>query len=178
MSIIGGNKILSLLKEQKMKISPFNIGDIEGISVDIHIGSRCWMHNKSIKKLTNKQFSLEDLAEPVKLTDLKFEPSSVLLCETEEEIELPTDMGGLITQRQSMSIIGISVETGVLHPGHKGKILLVLKNNSIFTLPISKGIACAQIIFFKVLDATAKEVGKIDDRTFSVGKKYKFDMEE
>lgn len=79
-------------------------------------------------------------------------PGEVVLTTSEEYINLPKSVLGLITGRSSYSRMGIEVHLtqDLNQPGHSGRVLLQIKNNAPFSIRLYPGMRIAQLLIAKL----------------------------
>lgn len=75
-------------------------------------------------------------------------------------IALPMNVMGLILGRSSLAALGIDVLGGVIDPGYRGEIGVVLQGDSFY---INAGDRIAQLVFVPVLTPELVQVDVIDE---------------
>lgn len=75
-------------------------------------------------------------------------PGEFLLANTRERVRLPLDVAALVHGKSTWARRGLMVEAaGLVDPGFYGTITLELKNLSDLPIPLSAGVAIAQMSF-------------------------------
>jgi len=159
MGIVGGKKILKLLEDGKIKISPFNRHWLKGNILDLHMGVsyRSYMDLKGLD-ITN--FSLDDITTYHEIKEggyLSLKIGETVIVDTLEEIELPSNIMGLIIGRLSLAAIGITVHNGILHPGTSGRRKVMMYNSGVDKFNFRPGDIICHCVFLEV-----EEPAKVD----------------
>lgn len=100
----------------------------------------------TIKKMfVEKKMNIKD--------GLLLQPNEIVLCSSIEKIELSDNIISFITSKYSFSQLGLSVNLNhnILQPGHKGNVMLQLKNNLPYPIVIYPYMRIAQIVFFRTI---------------------------
>jgi dCTP deaminase len=107
-------------------IRPWDHKHIQPVSYDLHLGgwqeSRDWVRSHEF-----------------------------VLGSTEEVIELPHNIAGMVMGVSTVGRTGLIVEmAGLIDPGFRGQITLELYNAQIHALPLVRGMRIAQIVFHRL----------------------------
>ena len=134
--------------------------------------SGCGLHitlNSSIRKTKKMTWNnYVDMAAKekditTKLTDLYPEtdistgyvlaPNEMILCTSNEYVEVPIDVYAIASSRFSYSQLGLTIElaTSIIQAGHKGQIHFQIMNNTKNYICIYPNIAIAQLVFFRTI---------------------------
>ena len=77
-------------------------------------------------------------------------PGDVIFVRANEELNMPNDLLGIVTEKNSRMRQGLRVDAPRYHPGHKTKIYLRVQNISDKAITIAKNNSIAQIMFEKL----------------------------
>lgn len=150
--VMGDKTRLFSLLESK-QISPYNISDkyFENVCKIVHKGRKTTIKNL----FKDKEIDLRD--------GLKINPNEIVFCYSLEEIELNDNIIAFITSKLSFSLLGLSItlSQNILQTGHKGKVMLQLKNNLPYPIVIYPYMKIAQIVFFRTISNSSINSRKI-----------------
>ena len=96
--------------------------------------------------------------------DITIEPGKIALVPTGVSVELLSTSVGYVTGRSSMNSAGIIVLQGVIDPGYRGEIKVVLQNFTEESYHIKKGERIAQMLLLEFQRAQVVE-GKAPQNT-------------
>ena len=85
-------------------------------------------------------------------------PSQTLPVSTGIALEFPSTHGALVEDRSGLAIRGITTLAGVIDPGYRGEIKVVMTNLSPATVDIKAGDRIAQLRIVKRIEASFLEV--------------------
>ena len=123
---------------------------IQPASVDLHLG-------RDLKKLVST------LIDPLRGGEVRYEdftmdggwvlqPGSFILGATQEWVEIPNDLIGIITGKSSLARIGLQVEAaGFADPKWKGRLTLELYNMGTAMIVLRPGMPICQLRFFRLI---------------------------
>lgn len=80
-----------------------------------------------------------------KVTHIDFEPHKVIFIECKQVIDLPTDMIGLVHNKNSRIRLGLDLTSPIYQPGHKTRIFFRLTNISSNVITLKRGDNIAQL---------------------------------
>lgn len=135
--ILSKQSIQKLIKEKKLKISPFDENLLGSVSLDLHLDS------SALRPETNTEISLDNFY----LTKDDFVLANAL-----EFIELPGNLIARIVPKTSLARLGVLVtfDADILAPNFAGKPLFTLKNLTNKPILTRTGLGVAQLIFEEV----------------------------
>ena len=109
------------------------------------------------------------------MTDGAFElyPGNVVFVKTNEKINMPDDLLGIVTEKNSIMRLGLKVDAPRYHPGHSTNIFLRVQNISDKVITISKDEEIAQIMFEKLSDIPEAPYNKQASASFNEEYEYK-----
>jgi deoxycytidine triphosphate deaminase len=84
--------------------------------------------------------------------------NEVILCSSEESINMPHDTYGIVSSKFSYTQLGLSIELGtsVIQPGHTGKVHFQIQNNTENSICIYPHIQVAQLLFFRTVQPSSR----------------------
>ena len=90
------------------------------------------------------------------------EPRKTALVATGLAMAFPEEYGALVEDRSGLAVKGITTLAGVIDPGYRGEIKVVLTNVTDAPITLSPGDRIAQLRIVKKLQATFEEVDDLD----------------
>jgi dCTP deaminase len=130
------------------------------VSLDLLLGT-------SFAHLARNQFGTEHRFTE---THLQIQPGEFLLAATEERIQLPAHVAGVVHGKSTWARRGLMVEAaGLVDPGFDGTITLEIKNLSDLPIRLFAGRAIAQISFHLIDLAVARPYGSAGLRSHYQG---------
>lgn len=90
------------------------------------------------------------------------EPGKTALVATGLAMAFPEDYGALVEDRSGLAVKGITTLAGVIDPGYRGEIKVVLTNVTPTPITLNAGDRIAQLRIVKKLQATFEEVEDLD----------------
>jgi len=99
----------------------------------------------------------------------KIEPGETVAVPTGIALELPATHGALVEDRSGLAVKGITTLAGVIDPGYRGEIKIVLTNLSPLAYAINPGDRIAQLRIVKRIEATFEEVSTLADAPRGAG---------
>ncbi|ADV84557.1 dUTP diphosphatase [Terriglobus saanensis] len=96
-------------------------------------------------------------------------PGSTTLVPTGIAMAFPADYGALVEDRSGLAVKGITTLAGVIDPGYRGEIKVVLTNVSSAPITLAAGDRIAQLRIVQRLQADFVEVEKLDETTRGSG---------
>ena len=90
------------------------------------------------------------------------EPQKTALVATGLAMAFPEDYGALVEDRSGLAVKGITTLAGVIDPGYRGEIKVVLANVTAAPITLAAGDRVAQLRIVKKLQATFEEVDDLD----------------
>jgi dUTP pyrophosphatase len=96
-------------------------------------------------------------------------PGSTTLVPTGIAMAFPPDYGALVEDRSGLAVKGITTLAGVIDPGYRGEIKVVLTNVSSAPITLAAGDRIAQLRIVQRLQADFVEVENLDETTRGSG---------
>jgi dUTP pyrophosphatase len=84
-------------------------------------------------------------------------------------LEFPPEYGALVEDRSGLAIRGITTLAGVIDPGYRGEIKVVVTNLGAAGVEIAAGDRVAQLRLVRRIEATFREVEELADAPRGVG---------
>lgn len=105
-----------------------------------------------------------DLAADLYSThSVRIEPHKAVLVATGLAMAFPADFGALVEDRSGLAVKGITTLAGVIDPGYRGEIKVVLINITDAPINLAKGDRIAQLRIVQRIEANFEEVTDLDD---------------
>jgi len=89
-------------------------------------------------------------------------PGETALVSTGTALEFPAEYGALVEDRSGLAVRGITTLAGVIDPGYRGEIKVVVANLSAVPVGIAAGDRIAQLRLVKRIEAQFEEVQELD----------------
>jgi dUTP pyrophosphatase len=90
------------------------------------------------------------------------EPHKTVLVATGLAMAFPSDYGALVEDRSGLAVKGITTLAGVIDPGYRGEIKVVLINITDAPIELAAGDRIAQLRIVQKIQATFEEVDDLD----------------
>ena len=97
------------------------------------------------------------------------EPGATLLVSTGVAIELPSEYGALVEDRSGLAVRGVTTLAGVIDPGYRGELKVVLTNLSASTVEVAAGDRVAQLRLVQRIEAEFQEVDELEEAPRGLG---------
>ncbi|MHA1590740.1 MAG: dCTP deaminase [Candidatus Njordarchaeales archaeon] len=136
--------------EQDLVIRPFFRESLGEVTYDISLSSEFVFIEPHHTPILDPE-NLSVRANRIHANHIYLQPHSFVLGRSLEWIELPNDIMAMISGKSSLARLGIEVEAAyLLHPGHKGYVILEISNRNTIPVKLKTGMLIAQLVFFKV----------------------------
>lgn len=99
----------------------------------------------------------------------EIQPGETIPVSTGLALGLPENFGALVEDRSGLALRGLTTLAGVIDPGYRGEIKVVLTNLGSRPHTIQPGDRIAQLRIVPLLQATFEAVGSLDETTRSTG---------
>ena len=100
-------------------------------------------------------------------------PGCFVFVKTNEELHMPNDLLGIVTEKNSRMRQGLKVDAPRYQPGHNTKIFLRVQNISNQTITIKKNNKIAQIMFEKLSDIPDASYSDREEASFNEEMEYR-----
>jgi len=97
------------------------------------------------------------------------QPGETVAVPTGIALGLPADFGALVEDRSGMALRGLTTLAGVIDPGYRGEIKVVLTNLAEIPHTLFAGDRIAQLRLVKRIEATFEIVESLDETIRSTG---------
>ena len=96
-------------------------------------------------------------------------PGETLPVSTGVALEFPSEYGALVEDRSGLAVRGITTLAGVIDPGYRGEIKVVMTNLGATSAAIAVGDRIAQLRLVQRIEASFEEVEELVDAPRGVG---------
>lgn len=167
--ILSDADILKAIEQDELLVSPLDDPDlqIQPASVDLRLGMEFYEFDSDAKTVldpTNnvsiKKYGKKITIDSGEKYDLS--PGSFVLGTTYEQVDLPSDIAGVLIGRSSFGRLGVVPYTGAgfIDPGFTGELTLEFTNNGPFTVSLQPGkTRIVQMMLFRTSSAADSPYG-------------------
>jgi dUTP pyrophosphatase len=99
----------------------------------------------------------------------RLEPGATTLVSTGVAIELPSEYGALVEDRSGLAVRGVTTLAGVIDPGYRGELKVVLTNLSATTVEVAAGDRIAQLRLVQRIEAEFLEAEELEEAPRGLG---------
>ena len=103
------------------------------------------------------------------VSEWKLEPGETVAVPTGLALGLPDGFGALVEDRSGIALKGITTLAGVIDPGYRGEIKVVMTNLSTLTYTVMPGARIAQLRIVQRIQAEFAAVETLDETPRNVG---------
>ncbi len=96
-------------------------------------------------------------------------PSATVLVPTGVAMEFPSTHGALVEDRSGLAVKGITTLAGVIDPGYRGEIRVVVTNLSVVPVEVKPGDRIAQLRIVRRIEAEFVEVAQLGEAARGAG---------
>ncbi|MEN3033701.1 MAG: dCTP deaminase [Aquificaceae bacterium] len=146
--ILSDASLKKLIKSGELKISPFDISQIQPSSIDLTLSEELLFYVGPIDVK-----SPQNPTEVIKIPKDGFEipPKAFMLASTREYIQLPDNLTAFVEGRSSLGRLGLFIQNaGWVDAGFEGQLTLELYNANSNPIRIYSGIRICQIVIAKL----------------------------
>jgi deoxycytidine triphosphate deaminase len=150
--ILVDKNIKELVNENKLIVSNYNEDNLGCVSYDLTL-DKIILENEELEEyeLNSKEF---------------------VIVKTLEELEIPSNLVGKISEKNSLMRTGLKVDGPIYQPGHKTYCFLRVFNLSNQKIKLSKSLKIAQIFFEQLTEIPEKTYNQIEKSSFNNENKY------
>ena len=150
--MVLGYSTIKKLMQKNILVENANIQNIHTSSYDVTVDKYILKFKKSDKAISFIDAQeLDNMYEEVNITSgYTISPGETILVVLEDSFNMPNNVCGSIIGRTSFNRLGLSITTQYLNPGFKGKLNLLVTNNSVNSYIITPKIQIAQVVFNKM----------------------------
>lgn len=146
MTILSDVKLIDMIMNKKLVVSPFVLENIQPSSIDLTLDPLIKIPQESGEIIISKDNS--DLFKDYEIdNDYELKPGTMILAQIGEELKIPRDCNGQIHNRSSVARLGIDVGMGsYINPGYEGRLPLIIKNNGPLSVRLVPGMRICQLV--------------------------------
>jgi dUTP pyrophosphatase len=96
-------------------------------------------------------------------------PGATTLVSTGVAIELPSEYGALVEDRSGLAVRGVTTLAGVIDPGYRGELKVVVTNLSAATVEVAAGDRIAQLRLVQRIEAEFLEAEELEEAPRGLG---------
>jgi len=108
-------------------------------------------------------------ADLYSVSSLTLQPGETVAIPTGIALGLPAEFGALVEDRSGMALRGLTTLAGVIDPGYRGEIKVVLTNLAPIPHTLAAGDRIAQLRLVRRIEATFEIVDSLDETIRSAG---------
>ena len=163
--ILTKTEILKEIKNNRLKITPFEETNIGPASIDLTLSDEFRIFPKLKTILLSEATDAEKLSKETKKEKITLKPGDFILAKTQEKITLPENICGLLSGRSRFARMGLLIDVTAffISPGVSNRQVFEIKNISHNAITLSKGLKIAQLVLVRT-EGKAKYNGKFKDQ--------------
>jgi dCTP deaminase len=163
-SVLSDRDIRAELTAGRVRIEPYDPGDLQPSSVDLHLDRSFRVFRNNRYPYIDVRAPQPDLTEMLKVADEEpfiLHPGEFVLGQTLEWVELPDDLVARLEGKSSLGRLGLLIHStaGYVDPGWKGNLTLELSNVANLPIALYFGMRIGQISFFKMSSPVERPYG-------------------
>ncbi len=165
MTVLTRKEILKLLERDKIRIEPFEMGQLGPASIDLSLAGEFRLFKKGKKVVLNEKTDANDHTKVVKQDSIDIKPGEFIHGITNERITLPENICGFLYGRSRFARMGILIHAtaSFIQPGINNKQVLEIKNISPRTITLKKDLRICQLILMR-MKGRAKYKGRYENQ--------------
>lgn len=126
-----------------------------------------------IKEIICNFLEVQEKSERTSLDMYELNPGATVFVSTEETIEMPLDLVGIVVPKNSIIRSGLQIDSPIYQPGHKTRIFIRVTNISSDMIKLKKGNLIAAIMFSDLDCEAEKYEGKyVNEFVYEGAAKY------
>jgi dUTP pyrophosphatase len=143
--------------------------NISGMSLDVRIKVKKLVEQARLPRYAHVG-EYGDLAADLYASEgLILEPGSTVAVSTGIAVEFPSTHGALVEDRSGLALKGVTTLAGVIDPGYRGEIRVVVTNLGVLPVEVKGGDRIAQLRIVKRIEAYFEEVVELGEATRGQG---------
>lgn len=160
---LSDKDIINLVRESDV-IKNFEETSCEGATINLTLDTHGQVYS------SRDTIIMGEVLEPsfykeVSLVGYRLLPGETVTVQTQEYFQIPDNISGLIIERHSIRLMGLSVSpASYLNPGYNGTMSLVIKNENPVPVELVPGIKFCQLALFKLSSPSLKPYSRQDKR--------------
>lgn len=148
----------------RLVIDPFDPGDVQPASVDIHLDRSFLVFDHSRCTHIDPEDPPLELVSRIDLPTgepFVLHPGEFVLGSSRETVTIPTDLAARLEGKSSLGRLGLLTHAtaGFIDPGFTGTITLELSNTATLPILLRPGMRIGQLCFFRLTSPTARPYG-------------------
>lgn len=175
--ILSDKKIVQMLKEGTLEISPLTEAQIQPASVDVRLGDTFSVVEDSSTGIITLESEIQ--YKTIKTDTYILLPGQFVLATTMEYFSLPDNLTAFVEGRSSLGRMGLFIQNaGWVDPGFKGEITLELFNANRCAIELKAGRRVGQLVFAEMDQAALNPYnGKYQGQRGATGSRVFMDSE-
>lgn len=175
--ILSDKKIMQMLKEGTLEISPLTEAQIQPASVDVRLGDTFSVVEDSSTGIITLESEIQ--YKTIKTDTYILLPGQFVLATTMEYFSLPDNLTAFVEGRSSLGRMGLFIQNaGWVDPGFKGEITLELFNANRCAIELKAGRRVGQLVFAEMDQAALNPYnGKYQGQRGATGSRVFMDSE-
>lgn len=153
--ILGVDELLELVKEKKLVegLCKRELNNPEGAGLDLRLGEVYELTSEGFLGVEERDTSDVELIErydPEKVSSIILKPNDFYVIKTIEEVNLPSNLVGLLKPRSSLQRMGVILRASQIDPGYSGGLIFGIKNTGNQEIEIELGSRVVHLMFARV----------------------------
>lgn len=175
--ILSDKKIMQMLKEGTLEISPLTEAQIQPASVDVRLGDTFSVVEDSSTGIITLESEIQ--YKTIKTDTYILLPGQFVLATTMEYFSLPDNLTAFVEGRSSLGRMGLFIQNaGWVDPGFQGEITLELFNANRCAIELKAGRRVGQLVFAEMDQAALNPYnGKYQGQRGATGSRVFMDSE-
>lgn len=167
MSALTDADIIELRKLGFLSIEPFIPDNLQPASIDLtlHPTIEIFDPKDSVIDLSSDDKYWKSCMDEKDITNgYELKPGSIVVGQSAEFIKMPSNLNGIITNRNSLAKIGINANiSSYINPGFRGHKIIVIKNEGPVAIRLVPNIRICQLILFRLNNNTIRDYSNRHD---------------
>lgn len=165
MSVLTKEHILREIKKGRIKVEPFDEGNVGPASIDLTLSNEFRKFKKDGPINVTEDSMPDDYTDVVQAEKIKLEPGEFMHGITEEKITLPENLCGFLHGRSRFARLGLLIHAtaSLIQPGISNRQVFEIKNVSPRALVLKQGLKIGQLILMET-KGKAKYEGVFKDQ--------------
>lgn len=158
--ILSDGDIIERARDGDLVIEPYDEDNIEPASVDLRISNSFKKPIQTGTVIDTRGGERQTYRE-FESSSITLQPGEIILAETLERVEIPTDLCADVAGRSSLGRLFVSVHetAGFGDPGFHGTVTLEMHNANVDPVQLHQGDRVCQIIFKQLTNAADRPYG-------------------
>lgn len=162
--LLSDGTIINMVEAGDLVIRPWNPERVQPASVDLTLGARFKILERSTRTYIDPEDVPEDLYREINIGDkgeFVMHPGEFALGSTIEWVELPDDVSARMEGKSSLGRLGLMIHStaGWVDAGWKGELTLELHNVSVMPIALREGMRIGQMSFMQMDNPATRPYG-------------------